>query len=163
MKKHIISLLVNNQPGVLIRISLVFARRAYNIDSLVTHRTHNPEFSIINITASGEERVLTQIIKHLNKLVDVIHVTDTSDVPSVKLEMALIKVQCGEQNRTDILNIFRSMECSIVDVNKQAMIVSCIGDEMRLNALESILAPYGIIEIIRTGTVLMARGETATV
>ncbi len=163
MKKHIISILVDNQAGVLIRVSLVFARRSYNIDSLVTHPTQNHKFSIITITVRGESSTIAQIIKQLNKLIDVICVTDTRDVPSVQLEMTLMKVRCNEQTRIDILHIFRSMNCSIVDVSKDAIIVSCVGDEARLNALENILESYGIIETIRTGAVLMARGAHPTV
>lgn len=163
MRKHIISLLVSNRPGVLIRIALVFAKRAYNIDSLITHPMHNKDFSIINITATGEERVLSQIIKQLNKLVDVVHVADTSNVPSVQLELGLMKIKFEEEARADLLHIAHSLDCDIVDVSANSLIISYVGDEQRLTAIQGILDPYGIIEIIRTGTLLMVRGEGATV
>ena len=161
--KHIISLLVNNKPGVLIRISLVFSRRGYNIDSLVTHATHNPKYSMITITASGLQKTLQLIIKQLYKLVDVIEAKDRSLDSVVIQELAMIKCKFdSEKHRGDILHIANSLKCNIVDISNTALIFSCTGNSVTLDSLEDIFAPYGIIEIIRTGTILMVRGDETT-
>ncbi len=160
--RTVLTLLVNNQPGVLIRIALVFARRSYNIDSLITHPTHDKKFSIITISARGEEKVLGQILKQLNKLVDVIHAVDRTHDDSVQLEMSLMKIKLTVGNRSDVLHLANTLECTIVDISSHTIILSCMAKEDRLNSIEKIMESYGIIEVIRTGTVLMLRGSTPT-
>lgn len=161
--KHIISLLVNNKPGVLIRISLVFSRRGYNIDSLVTHVTQNPKYSMITITAIGEQKTLKLIIKQLYRLVDVIEAKDRSLDSVVIQELAMIKCKFNsEKNRGEILNIANSLQCTIVDISNTTVIFSCTDNNIALDSLEEIFSSYGVIEIIRTGAVLMVRGEETT-
>lgn len=160
--KHIISLLVNNKPGVLIRIALVFSRRGYNIDSLVTHATHDTRFSMITIGASGDEKSLKLILKQLFKLVDVIHAKDRSTEAIITQELALVKCKFTSSNIADILRIAHSFDCNILDMTKSSIIFNCIGDSIRLNSLENVFETYGVIEIIRTGTILMIRGEHPT-
>ena len=131
VKKHVISLYVNNKPGALIRIALVFARRGYNIDSLVVSEGHDPAFSHMNITATGDEKTLQQILQQLNKLVDVIHAKDHTGDDIVQRELALIKLHCT-------------------------------GETEKIDALHRMLNQYGILEMVRTGQVLIARGEETT-
>lgn len=157
--KRIITVLVSNKPGVLIRIALVFSRRGYNIHGLVTHPTHDPARSVITITAKGRKEVMDQILKQLNKLVDVIHASDRTEDNTVKRELALIKIRFNEENRSDILLLTKAFNCNIVDISKNSIVISFSGTEIELNPFEDLLAKFGIIEIIRTGSILMVRGE----
>ena len=160
--QHSISLLVNNRPGVLIRVSLIFARRGYNIDSLVVSPTHNGKFARMNIVASGEPKTLEQIIKQLNKLIDVIHAKDhTSDVV-VERELALIKVQCPPDRRTEILQIAEHFKSQTVDLSESTLMLQATGSTEKLDSMELILDKYGILELVRTGKIIMARGSADT-
>ena len=156
---HSISLLVNNKPGVLIRISLVFARRGYNIDSLVVSPAHNRQFSRMSITASGDPETLVLILGQLNKLVDVIHATDHTGDVVVQRELALIKVRADPATRGEIIQIVNLFRASIVDVGTQSMVVEITGEEDKINALYNLLQPCGVIEMLRTGVVAMVRGQ----
>lgn len=161
-KKHIISMLVNNKPGVLIRIALVFAKRGFNIDALVTHATPNPEFSMITTTVRGDEETLKLILKQLCKIIDVIRAEDRSEEEIVTQELALIKCALTEENKSELFLLIRSLRCEIVDISDSAVIISSIGDNMWLNSLEKVFDSYGIIEVLRTGTLLMIRGAQTT-
>jgi len=160
--QHSISLLVNNRPGVLIRISIVFARRGYNIDSLVVSPTHNGKFARMNIVASGEPKTLEQIIKQLNKLIDVIHAKDHTGETVVEKELALIKVGCRPDQRTEILQIAEHFKAQTVDISDSTLMVQATGNTDKLDALETMLDKYGIKELVRTGKVIMARGAVST-
>jgi len=159
---HSISLLVNNKPGVLIRISLVFARRGYNIDSLVVSPAHNRQFSRMSITASGDPETLVLILGQLNKLVDVIHATDHTGDVVVQRELALIKVECPAERRTEVLQISEHFKCQSVDISDTTLLLEATGNSDKLDALELILEKYGIVEIVRSGKLVMARGASAT-
>ena len=161
-KKHTISLYVSNKPGVLIRISLVFARRGYNIDSLVVSEAHDPAFSHMNIVASGDERTLDQIIKQLNKLVDVVHARDNTGLDVVQRELALIKVNCNPEYRAEILQISQAFKGDTVDLDEHTLTVQVTGKSDKIDAIHSVLNKFGIIEMVRTGKVLMARGKEST-
>ncbi len=158
-RKHTISLYVDNQPGVLIRISLVFARRGYNIDSLVVSEAHNPAFSRMNIVASGDERTLKQIINQLNKLVDVIHARDYRPDEVLEKELGLIKVRCSREERTEILQLAQAFEARPIDLTDKSLTLQVTGSSSKLDALHKLLEFYEIIEIVRTGKVLMPRGD----
>ncbi|HAP00151.1 MAG TPA: acetolactate synthase small subunit [Fibrobacteres bacterium] len=160
--QHSISLLVNNKPGVLIRISLVFARRGYNIDSLVVSPTHNGKFARMNIVASGEPKTLEQIIRQLNKLIDVIHAKDHTGETVVEKELALIKVRCAPEKRTEVLQIAEHFKGQAVDLSESTILIQATGGTEKLDALETMLDKYGIVELARTGKVIMARGESGT-
>lgn len=162
VKKHTISLLVSNKPGVLIRIALVFARRGYNIDSLVVSESPDPAFSTMNISATGDSKTLEQILRQLNKLVDVIHARDRTDEDIIQRELALIKVRCAPEVRTDVLQIARAFDCKILDLSEKTVILQVAGKTEKIDAVNKIFEPYGIIETMRTGKVLMARGEEYT-
>ncbi len=161
-RKHIISLYVSNKPGVLIRVALVFARRGYNIDSLVVSEGHDPDFSHMTITARGEEKGLGQILSQLNKLVDVVHATDHTGDDILRRELALIKVRCTAQNRAEILQIAQMFQCEALHLTDGALTLQAAGEPERIDALHRLLGGFGILEMVRTGHVLIARGEERT-
>ncbi len=162
LKKHTISLFVCNKPGVLIRIALVFARRGYNIDSLVVSASNDPRYSTMNICATGKEVVLDQILKQLNKLVDVVHATDRTDEDIIQRELALIKVHCEPSERAEVIQLAHAMECATVDVSEISLTFQIVGRSEQLDSVNKVLEKYGVQEIVRTGKVLMARGEEIT-
>ncbi|MCL2793146.1 MAG: acetolactate synthase small subunit [Spirochaetaceae bacterium] len=160
--KHIISLLVSNKPGVLIRIALVFSRRAYNIDSLVVSESNSPDFSRMTITATGNRKTLVQIIKQLNKLVDVVHAIDNTDKSIIKRELALMKIRCDADKRADLLMLINACKGAAVDIGEKTMSFEVSGPPDKIDAIKKIFEPYGILEIVRTGATLMARGDEGT-
>ena len=161
-RKHTISLLVANRPGVLIRISLVFARRGYNLDSVVVSPSNNPAFSMMNIVASGDEKTLDQIIKQLNKLIDVVHATDRTGEDILQRELALIKIACSPEQRGELLQLAHALKCDTVDLTENSMILQTTGSSERVDAVINVFQAYEVIELIRTGKVLMARGSQST-
>ena len=162
VKKHIISLLVSNKPGVLIRIALVFSRRGYNIDSLVVSESSNPEFSKMTITAIGDKKTLIQIIKQLNKLVDVVHAIDNTDKSIIKRELALVKISCEPKNRADLLMLIDAYKGVAVDIGDKTISFEVSGPSEKIDAIKKIFGHYEILEIVRTGVTLMARGDEST-
>jgi acetolactate synthase-1/3 small subunit len=162
LKKHTISLYVSNKPGVLIRIALVFARRGYNIDSLVVSASNDPAYSTMNIVATGEERGLDQILKQLNKLVDVVHATDRTGEDTIQRELALIKVHCDGEARSEVLQLAHSLHCDPVDLDEHHVTFQVSGTSETLDGVNTVLEPYGVLEMIRTGKILMVRGQEAT-
>lgn len=161
-EKHTISLYVANKPGVLIRIALVFARRGYNIDSLVVSPSADPDFSTMNIVASGEKKTLHQILKQLNKLVDVVHATDRTNDDVIHRELALIKVNCDPDHRGEVLQLAKALDCDTVDLGDGSVTIEVTGTSDKLDAVSKVFGRYGLLEMIRTGKVLIARGETIT-
>jgi acetolactate synthase-1/3 small subunit len=161
-RKHILSLYVSNKPGVLIRVALVFARRGFNIDSLVVSEGHDPDFSHMTITARGEEKDLNQILSQLNKLVDVVHATDHTGDDIVRRELALIKVRCPAEKRGEILQIAQMFQCEALHLTDSALTLQATGEPERIDALHRLLASFGVLEMVRTGHVLIARGEERT-
>ncbi|MFT5129064.1 MAG: acetolactate synthase-1/3 small subunit [Rhodothermales bacterium] len=161
-QQHTISLLVNNKPGVLIRISLVFARRGYNIDSLVVSPAKEARYSRMTITASGDIATLEQIIKQLNKLVDVLHATDHTDHSVVERELALVKVACTSEDRAEILQIAEHFKCDSVDLSQTTLMMEVTGSSAKLDAMMIMLRDYDVNETVRTGKILMARGSSET-
>ncbi len=159
---HSISLLVNNKPGVLIRIALVFARRGYNIDSLVVSPSHDERFSRMSITASGDMNTLEQIIKQIDKLVDVIHAKDHTGEITVEKELVLIKVQCPPETRTEILQISEHFKCQTVDIDDDTLMIQATGNTDKLDALHTMMNKYKIVEMVRTGKIIMVRGGDST-
>lgn len=161
-RKHTISLLVANRPGVLIRISLVFARRGYNLDSVVVSPSNNEAFSMMNIVASGDEKTLDQILKQLNKLIDVVHATDRTGEDILQRELALIKVACPPDQRSEVLQLAHALKCETVDLTGESIILQVTGSSERLDSVIDVLSSYEVLELIRTGKVLMARGSQLT-
>jgi acetolactate synthase-1/3 small subunit len=161
-ERHTISLLVNNRPGVLIRIALVFSRRGFNLESVVVSPSHHPERSRMTLVASGDPATLDQIIKQLNKLVDVIHARDHTGDIIVERELALLKVQCSGAERTEILQIADHFRCDSVDLTETTMTFQVTGSSDKLDAVHRAFDKFGIVESIRSGKLVMVRGAEAT-
>lgn len=159
---HTISLFVHNKPGVLVRISLVFSRRGYNIESLVVSPAARGGFSRMTITCSGDPDTLDQIIKQLTKLVDVVHAIDHTGDASFETEIALVKVESSIRERADILQIAEHFNARVVDYGFDSVILRVYGSSEKLDAFTRLLEPYGISELVRSGKLLMARGRTTT-
>jgi len=162
IKKHTISLLVSNKPGVLIRIALVFSRRGYNIDSLVVSEGNSHEFSRMTITATGDKKTLIQIIKQLNKLIDVVHAIDNTEKSIIKRELALLKINCTPDIRSGLLMLVNACKGNTVDIGDKTISFEVTGPSEKIDAVKKIFEPYGILEIVRTGVTLMARGDEST-
>jgi len=159
---HTISLFVNNAPGVLVRVALVFSRRGFNIESLVVSPGAEGRFSRMTITCSGEIDTLEQIIKQLAKLVDVVHAIDHTGDLAYETEIALVKIECPVEDRTQILQIAQQFKARVVDYGSESIIVQTHGGSEKLDALIALLRPFSISELVRSGKLLMARGKRIT-
>ncbi len=159
---HTISVLVHNRPGVLSRIAQVFARRGFNIDSLVVSAAHKPGFSRMTIVSLGDLNSLDQIIKQLNKLVDVVRAAEHVSGESVVRELALIKVTATPDNRTELLQIVDVFRAKTVDISEDSLTIEVTGDTAKLDAMEEMLSKFGILEMIRSGKLIIARGSLVT-
>lgn len=162
LPRHVISLYVSNKPGVLIRVALVFARRGFNIDSLVVSEGHDPAFSHMTITASGDENTLRLILGQLNKLVDVVHAKDHTGEDLVRRELMLIKLRCTAQTRSEILQIAQMFKCEAVHLSDTTITLESTGEPEKIDTLHRLLGGFGVLEMVRTGNVLIARGEETT-
>ncbi len=161
MKKeqtHTLSVLVENKSGVLARVAGLFSARGFNIDSLAVGKTEDPSVSRMTIVVKGDESVLEQIEKQLNKLIDVIKICDYIATPHLERDLALIKVKANKNNRSELLQIIDIFRAKIVDVADDSLIVEVTGDEEKIAALISMVSSFGILEMSRTGIVAMARG-----
>jgi len=159
---HTLSILVKNDPGVLMRICQVFSRRAFNIDSLVVSQGRNPSFSRMTIGITGDPSGLEQIIKQVGKLIDVIHCFEHTSHDSVTKEMVLIKILCSADDRSGALQITEHFGGKTVDLTPSSMVVMITGDSPKVDAAITMFSQYEIIETVRTGKVVMARGEQPT-
>ena len=157
--RHVISVLVDNEPGVLSRISGLFSGRAFNIESLNVAETLDPTISRMTLVTSGNEQIIEQIIKQLNKLVNVIKVFDLTGSDYVEREMALIRVNAENSSRAEVLRILEIFRGRVVDVAPKSYTFEITGDEKKIQAVVELLAPFGIIEIVRTGKVAIARAK----
>ena len=156
-EKHIFSMLVDNQPGVLSRIVGLFSGKGFNIESLCVAETMDPLVSRITIVTKANKPLVEQIEKQLNKLINVIKIRDLTGPKSVKREMALICVKAKPENRAEILRIVDIFRCKIVDVGLEHYIIEVTGDEGKISALLSLLKPMGIKKIARSGTLALFR------
>lgn len=156
--RHTLAVLVQNKPGVLARTAGLFSRRGFNIDSLTVGVTDNPEISRMTIVVEGDDKVLEQVTKQLNKLIDVIKVSDLGPEESVGRDLALIKVAANPETRSEIMQIVDIFRARIVDVSPKSVIIEVTGDESKLNAIENLLRQFGIKEMVRTGKIAMNRG-----
>ena len=155
--KHTLSVLVENTPGALSRITGLFSGRACNIESLNVAATLDPILSHLTLVTRGDEFIIEQIIKQLRRLVDVFKVVDVSEGEFVEREMSLIKVKAEEQSRAEILRICDIFRCKVVDVSPKSYTLEVTGPESKLKAVIELLRPIGIKEITRTGTIAMMR------
>jgi len=156
--RHTISVLVENKFGVLARVAGLFSGRGFNIDSLCVAETDNPSISIMTIVTRGDDKIIEQIEKQLNKLIDVIKVTDLTKEDHVERELVLIKVGTENNKRAEIMEIVDIFRAKIIDVGHKTLTVETTGDEVKLKALIDLLKPFGIKEIVRTGKIALARG-----
>ena len=156
-EKHVLSILVDNQPGVLSRIAGLFSGRGYNIDSLCVAETHEPGLSRLTIVTRANTTVVEQIEKQLNKLINVLKVHNLTEAEYVQREMALVKVKAHAEHRAEILRIVDTFGCKIVDVGLEHYTIEVTGDEGKLSALMSLLKPIGIKEVVKTGAIAMFR------
>jgi acetolactate synthase-1/3 small subunit len=156
--KHTLAVLVENKAGVLSRVASLFSRRGYNIDSLAVGVTEDPEISRMTIVVRGDDHVLEQVTKQLNKLVDVIKVSDIGGDDTVERELALIKVSSDVDTRAEIIQIANIFRARIVDVAPKSMTVEVTGDEGKVDAIEKLLRQFGIKEMVRTGKIALVRG-----
>lgn len=158
--RHIISALVVNQPGVMSRVAGLFSRRGYNIESIAVGRSEDPALSRIIIVVDTEHvRVVEQIEKQLYKLIDVVKVNDLPTEESVERELALIKVNAGSHNRSEVLQIVDIFRAKIVDVGSRAVVIEITGGADKVEALIALLKPFGIREIVRTGQIAILRSN----
>ena len=159
LPKHTISILVENEFGVLSRVSGMFSGRGYNIESLSVAETLDASVSRITLTVRGSASVLEQIIKQLNKLVSVIRVVDFREGEYVERELALLKVAFGAETRAEVMNIVGIFRASVVDVGHSVCIIETTGGQAKIDAMIRLLEPLGIKEIARTGSAALYRGE----
>ena len=155
--KHTISVLVENHFGVLARVSALFSARSYNIDSLCVGETEDPNVSRMTVVVRGDDNVLQQIVKQLNKLVDTIEVIDLTGKDFVERELVMVKVAADNTKRSQIIEIVTIFRGKIVDVSPASMIVEITGPEGKVEAFIDMLRPFGIQEVVRTGEIAIAR------
>jgi len=157
--KHILSVLVENKPGVLARVSGLFSRRGFNIDSLAVGPTENPDISRMTIVVDADNNKLEQVTKQLHKLVNVLKISDLEPKESVQRELVLIKVNAAPNMRAEIVETANIFRANIIDVSKSTLTIEITGTADKIQALEDLLRPYGIKELVRTGKIALARGK----
>ena len=158
--KRTISIWVENKFGVLARVAGLFSGRGFNIDSLAVGETQDPTVSRMTVVARGDEAVLVQITKQLKKLIDVIQVQDFSQTQSVDRELVLVKIHSTSKTRSEIMQIVDIFRARIVDVSHDDLVVEATGTEGKIAAILDLLKPFGIKEIVRTGKIAIARGDS---
>ena len=158
MSKHTLSVLVENKPGVLTRVTALFARRSFNIHSLAVGPTERDDVSRITVIADADGTAMEQVTKQLNKLVNVIKIVELEPETSVQRELLLIKVTADDANRTAVLQIVDLFRAHVVDVAPSSVVVEMIGSESKVQALLTALKPYGVREIVQSGIVAITRG-----
>jgi acetolactate synthase I/III small subunit len=159
--EHIFVILVEDKPGVLNRVASLFRRRAFNIESLAVGHTDVPGLSRMTIVIDGEKASAERVMAYLYKLVNVIQVEDLSEHAMVRRDLVMIKVKATSENRAEIMQIADVFRAHIVDVTSNSMIVEITGDEEKLSGFVEVMRPMGIIEMVRTGAVAMARGSSS--
>ena len=159
---HTISIFVANKPGVLVRVALVFARRGYNIDALSVSPAFNPRYSRMTITAQGDPKTLDQIIKQASKLIDVIHAEEHNEKDAIHREVALLKIKLTPSNKSIILKVAKKFNTHVVSKDNKAIIIEQTGTTKELDDFEASVKKYGIIEMVRSGKLVMAKGSEAT-
>ncbi|NGZ75920.1 acetolactate synthase small subunit [Saccharibacillus alkalitolerans] len=157
--KHTISILVNDQPGVLQRVSGLFGRRGFNIESITVGQSEEQGLSRMVIVTSGDDKTIEQIEKQLYKIIDVIKVIDLSANPMVGRELALIKVKSEPSARPEIMGLVETFRAAVVDIGTHSLMVQVVGDTEKIDAMIELLTPYGIRELSRTGVTAMVRGN----
>ncbi len=155
--QHTIAVLVENHFGVLARVAGLFSARGFNIDSLAVGETQDPEVSRMTVVANGDDRVVEQVMKQLNKLVDVIRVEDLTAKNMIARELVLIKIGVNASNRNDIMHVVNTFRAKIVDVSPESLTIEVTGSEGKVDAMLELLRPFDLKEVVRTGQIAMAR------
>lgn len=158
-QQHVLVALVQNRPGVLARVSGLFRRRGFNIDSLAVGRTDDPDVSRMTIVVDGQTTAVEQVVKQLYKVIEVLKISELGSDPSVLTELALVKVAATASTRSEVIQLAEIYKGKIVDVASDSMIVEITGDEDKIEAFLRLVRPFGIKEMVRTGTIGMIRGS----
>jgi acetolactate synthase-1/3 small subunit len=161
-RKHVLSILVENKPGVLARVAGLFARRGFNIGSLAVGPTDDPSISRMTLTVDGALHPIDQVTKQLHKLVNVIKIRDLEPEDTVSRELALFKVTADSDSRSEILEFTEIFRGKVVDVSKRSVTVEITGPDEKIAAFERNIRPFGLIEMVRTGEIAVSRGRSAT-
>jgi len=156
--KHTISVLVENHFGVLARVSNLFSARGFNIDSLAVGETQDTSISRMTIVVSGDDKIIEQVMKQLNKVVDVIRVNDLTEEETIDRVLVLAKITATSSSRPDVIQIVNTFRAKIVDVNPKSLTIEVTGTESKVDAMLELLRPFGLKEVARTGLISMARG-----
>lgn len=153
MNQHVLSVKVENRSGVLARVVGLFSARGYNIDSLTVNKTHSSDMSVITIVVRGDDRIIEQVKKQLNKLIDVIKVSDHLPEKSIQRELAIIKINCSPAKRVELFQIAQTFRAEIIDMSQKSVTVEIVGDPARIENLIELIRPYGIQDLVQTGRV----------
>jgi acetolactate synthase I/III small subunit len=157
MSQHVLSVKTENKAGVLARVSGLFSARGYNIDSLSVSKTEQDDISVITMVVKGDDRVIEQVKKQLNKLIDVIKISDHSLENSIQREVAMIKLQLSPPKRVEIFQIAQTFKAQIVDINQKSLTLEIVGEPGTINNFIEIVRPYGIKELIKSGRISFAK------
>ena len=158
-EQHTLVALVEDKPGVLTKVASMFRRRGFNIASLAVGNSEQPGLSRMTFVVNGDEYTVGQVVKQLDKLIEVIEVADITSERIVTRELALLKVKTTPMNRGEIIQIVNLFRANIIDVGSESMVIEITGEEDKINALHNLLSAFGIIEMLRTGLVAMVRGQ----
>ncbi len=161
-RRHILSILVENKPGVLARIAGLFARRGFNIQTLAVGPTDDPSISRITLTVDGALHPIDQVTKQLHKLVNVIKIRDLEPDETVARELALFKISADADSRAQIMQFTDIFRGKVIDVSKRSVTVEVTGTDDKIEAFEQMVRPFGLIEMVRTGEIAVSRGRTPT-
>ena len=161
-RRHILSILVENKPGVLARVAGLFARRGFNIQTLAVGPTDDPTMSRITLTVDGAAHPIDQVTKQLHKLIHVVKIRDLEPEETVARELALLKVAVDADTRGQVMQYTEIFRGKVVDVDKRSITVEVTGTDQKIEAFEAMVRPFGLIEMVRTGEIAVARGRSAT-
>jgi acetolactate synthase-1/3 small subunit len=161
-RKHILSILVENKPGVLTRVAGLFARRGFNIDTLVVGPTDDPALSRITLTLDGAMHPIDQVTKQLHKLINVLKIRDLEPEETIARELAVFKISADSAQRQEIMQFVEIFEGRIIDVTKRSIIVEVVGTAEKVTAFDRLVRPFGLVEMAQTGEIAIARGRSET-
>mgnify|MGYP003592527242 FL=1 len=153
MSQHVLSVKVENQSGVLARVVGLFSARGYNIDSLTVNKTQHGDMSVITLVVTGDDRIIEQVKKQLNKLINVIKVSDHSEMPSIQRELAIVKLNTAPTKRLEIFQVAQAFRAEIVDLTQKSVSLEVVGEPSKIEQFIEILRPYGIQELVQTGRI----------
>ena len=161
-RKHVLSILVQNRPGVLTRVAGLFARRGFNIDTLAVGPTDDPSLSRITMTLDGATHPIDHVTKQLHKLVEVLKIRDMEPEETLARELAMLKIHADGVNRAEVMQIVEIFRAKIIDVSKRSLVAEVTGTRDKVEAFERMVRPFGMVEMARTGEIAISRGRTET-